>query len=55
MTAQARYLDDFVAGPVYELGSHAVSFDEIVRYARKWDPRASTPIPPRLPTAATVA
>ncbi|MHB1783508.1 MAG: hotdog family protein [Acidimicrobiales bacterium] len=40
MTAEARYLDDFVAGPVYELGSHTVSFEEIVRYAGKWDPQS---------------
>ena len=35
-----RYLDDFVAGQVYELGSHAVSAEEIMHFARKWDPQS---------------
>jgi acyl dehydratase len=34
-----RYLDDFVAGQVYELGSHTVSSEEIVCYASEWDPQ----------------
>lgn len=33
------HLDDFEAGRTYELGSHAVSHDEIVAFARAWDPQ----------------
>ncbi|MHB8295732.1 MAG: MaoC family dehydratase [Acidimicrobiales bacterium] len=40
MTAEMRYLDDFVAGQSYDLGSHTVSADEIVRFAREWDPQS---------------
>ena len=31
--------DDFAAGQVYELGSRAVTEDEIVDFARQWDPQ----------------
>jgi len=34
-----RYLDDFIAGQVYELGSHTVSAEEIMHFAREWDPQ----------------
>ena len=31
--------DDFEAGQVYELGAHDVSEEEIVAFARQWDPQ----------------
>ncbi len=31
--------DDFEAGQVYELGAHDVSEEEIVAFAREWDPQ----------------
>ena len=31
--------DDFAAGQVYELGSRTVTEDEIVDFARQWDPQ----------------
>ncbi len=34
-----RYLHDFVAGQVYELGSHTVSAEEIMHFASQWDPQ----------------
>jgi acyl dehydratase len=34
-----RYFEDFRAGEVIELGSHAVSEEEIVGFARQWDPQ----------------
>jgi len=33
------YFDDFEAGQVVELGSHTVSEDEIVEFARRYDPQ----------------
>jgi acyl dehydratase len=32
--------DDFAAGQVYELGSRTVTEDEIVDFARQWDPQS---------------
>ena len=40
VTAEMRYLDDFVAGQVYELGSHTVSAEEIIDFASQWDPQS---------------
>ena len=34
-----RYFEDFEPGQVLELGSVAVSEDEIVDFARRWDPQ----------------
>ena len=34
-----RYFEDFRAGEVIELGSHEVSEEEIVGFARQWDPQ----------------
>ena len=34
-----RYFEDFRPGDVLELGSHAVTEDEIVAFARQWDPQ----------------
>jgi acyl dehydratase len=33
------YFEDFEPGRVYELGSHTVTQDEIVDFARAWDPQ----------------
>lgn len=35
----AVFAEDLTAGSVYNLGSHLVSHDEIVRFARDWDPQ----------------
>jgi acyl dehydratase len=34
-----RYFEDFEPGEVMELGSHAVTEQEIVEFARRWDPQ----------------
>ena len=34
-----RYFEDFEPGQLLELGSHTVSEDEIVEFARRWDPQ----------------
>lgn len=34
-----RTWEDFAAGQVYELGSRRVTRDEIVEFARRWDPQ----------------
>lgn len=34
-----RYFEDFRAGEVIELGSHEVTEEEIVGFARQWDPQ----------------
>jgi acyl dehydratase len=34
-----RYFEDFAVGDVYELGSRALSQDEIVAFARDYDPQ----------------
>jgi acyl dehydratase len=34
-----RYFEDFAEGQVFELGSRAVSEDDIVGFAREWDPQ----------------
>ena len=34
-----RYLEDYVPGAVYSYGSIALSADEIVAFAREWDPQ----------------
>jgi acyl dehydratase len=34
-----RYFEDFEAGAVVELGSHTVTEEEIVAFARQWDPQ----------------
>ena len=33
------YFDDFAPGQVFELGTRTVSAEEIVRFARDWDPQ----------------
>lgn len=33
------YFEDFAAGQVYELGRRTVTEDEIVSFARQWDPQ----------------
>jgi acyl dehydratase len=33
------YFEDFEAGRTYELGSHTVTEDEILDFARSWDPQ----------------
>ena len=33
------YFEDFEPGQVYELGSHSVSEEEIIAFARQWDPQ----------------
>ncbi|MDX6439084.1 MAG: hypothetical protein QOF45_1667 [Gaiellaceae bacterium] len=35
----ARTFEDFAAGQVFELGSRTVSEDDIVAFAREWDPQ----------------
>ena len=35
-----RFFEDFSAGQVVELGSHTVTEDEIVAFARQWDPQS---------------
>jgi len=35
-----RYLEDFVAGEVIELGSISLSKDDIVSFAQAWDPQS---------------
>ena len=34
-----HYFEDFAAGQVHELGSHTVSEEEIISFARQWDPQ----------------
>jgi acyl dehydratase len=34
-----RYFEDFEAGDVFELGSHTITKDEIVAFARQFDPQ----------------
>lgn len=34
-----RYFEDFAPGQVFDLGSHEFSRDEIVGFARQWDPQ----------------
>jgi acyl dehydratase len=34
-----RYFEDFRAGDVFDLGSHRVTRDEIIDFARRWDPQ----------------
>jgi len=34
-----RYFEDFAAGQTFDLGTHAVSADEIVEFARRYDPQ----------------
>ena len=34
-----RYFEDFEAGHVFELGSRTVTTEEIVAFAREWDPQ----------------
>ena len=34
-----RYFEDFKPGQVVELGSHVVSEEEILAFARQWDPQ----------------
>ena len=34
-----RYFEDFEAGQTFELGSRTVTGDEIVAFAREWDPQ----------------
>jgi acyl dehydratase len=35
----ARYFEDFAAGDTVELGSHTVTEEEILEFARRWDPQ----------------
>ncbi len=40
MTTEGRlYFDDFKPGMVFDLGSHTVTREEIVRFAKKFDPQ----------------
>ena len=39
MEGQVRYFEDFSAGQVFELGSVDVGADEIVEFARRYDPQ----------------
>lgn len=34
-----RYLEDFAPGRVFDLGSHEFTREEIVDFARRWDPQ----------------
>jgi len=34
-----RYFEDFTPGEILTLGTHAVTADEIIEFARKWDPQ----------------
>ena len=34
-----RYFEDFAAGDMVELGSHTITEEEIVEFARQWDPQ----------------
>src|SRR6266481_1132699 len=38
-TMQTRYLEDFRPGQTIELGSRQVDRDEIIEFARKYDPQ----------------
>ncbi len=33
------YWEDFTPGQVFELGSHAITRDEIIDLATRWDPQ----------------
>lgn len=35
-----RYFEDFAPGQVFELGSRGITREEIVEYAREWDPQS---------------
>lgn len=37
--AELLHLDDFEAGQVFDLGEHRVTREEIVEFARQWDPQ----------------
>lgn len=37
--AELLHLDDFEAGQVFDLGEHRVTRDEIIEFARQWDPQ----------------
>jgi acyl dehydratase len=39
MSAPELFLDDLVAGQVHELGQRTVSREEIIAFARDWDPQ----------------
>lgn len=39
MTEKTRWFEDFTAGEVIPLGSRALGRDEIVAFARDWDPQ----------------
>jgi acyl dehydratase len=34
-----KYFEDFVVGEKHDLGSHTVTEEEILAYARRWDPQ----------------
>jgi acyl dehydratase len=36
---RVRYFDDFEVGRTYELGSHAITSEEIIAFARQFDPQ----------------
>ena len=38
-TIGMRYFEDIVVGEVEEIGRHRVSREEIIRFAREWDPQ----------------
>ena len=37
--AEQRYFEDYVAGAVYEFGSITVEQDEVIAFARRFDPQ----------------
>ncbi len=38
-TGYTRFAEDFKTGKIYHLGSHTITADEIVSFARKYDPQ----------------
>ena len=34
-----KYFEDFTPGEIITLGTHSVTADEIIEYAKKWDPQ----------------
>ena len=39
VAAEQRYFEDYVAGAVYEFGSVTVEQDEVIAFARRFDPQ----------------
>jgi hypothetical protein len=49
------YADDLVVGQRFELGSYTISEEEILGFARQYDPSRYIPTRRRLPRARSVA